>query len=143
MEKLTSKSEHISVSGHIGKWYVVEDGWFKKDGGELTHVFLLEHETYGDMAGCVIVDEDVNLVMDDVFNGFSDLEENGWLESADDDPGFDNLLWDILKKHIGHDVSIVCYGEKDDPADICLECNDCNEVILDAEIYTICTREDG
>ena len=52
------------------------------------------------------------------------------------------VLWDILKKHRGHHVSIVSYGGWDDPKNISLECEDCNEVILDAELYTICERED-
>lgn len=59
-----------------------------------------------------------------------------------EDFNYDELLWDILKAHIGHDVHIVAYGDKDDPANISLECDDCNEIILDAEIYTICARED-
>ena len=80
MEKLTHDSEHVTVHGHRGKWYVVDDGWFKKNGNDHVHVFLMEHETYGDMAACVIVDEDANLIMEDVFNGFSDLEDNGWKE---------------------------------------------------------------
>lgn len=58
MEKLTHDSEHVTVHGHRGKWYVVDDGWFKKNGNDPVHVFLMEHETYGDMAACVIVDED-------------------------------------------------------------------------------------
>ena len=52
------------------------------------------------------------------------------------------ILWNLLKDHIGHDVEIVCYGDIDNPHDICLECVDCGEVILDAEIYTLCARED-
>lgn len=52
------------------------------------------------------------------------------------------LLWNILKDRIGHNVSIVCYGDPENPADICLEDEDTCEVILDAEIYTICARED-
>ena len=55
----------------------------------------------------------------------------------------DRLLWDILHEHLGHHVVIAAYGDCDDPADIYLECEDCNEVLLDAELYTICTREDG
>lgn len=56
---------------------------------------------------------------------------------------FDNLLWDRLIGHAGHHVEIVMYGDEDSPADVCLECWDCNEVILDAEIYTIIGREEG
>lgn len=54
----------------------------------------------------------------------------------------DWILWDILRDHFGHDVKIVCYGNPKSPADVCLECESCNEVILDAEIYTLCARED-
>lgn len=53
-----------------------------------------------------------------------------------------SILWDALKSHLGHNVKIVCYGELDNPNDICLECEDCGEVILDAELYTLCARED-
>lgn len=53
-----------------------------------------------------------------------------------------NLLWDQLKKHIGHNVEIAYYGDIKDPANISLECTDCNEVILDAEACTICERDD-
>jgi len=51
------------------------------------------------------------------------------------------LLWNLLKKHAGHEVEIVTYGDPNDPADVCLECEDCGEVILDAEVYTITARE--
>ena len=53
------------------------------------------------------------------------------------------VLWNILSLHRGHRVEIATYGDFDKPADICLECMSCNEVLLDAEIYTICTREDA
>lgn len=45
------------------------------------------------------------------------------------------ILWNELKKHRGHNVRIVSYGNWEDPANICLECEDCGEVVLDAEIY--------
>lgn len=52
------------------------------------------------------------------------------------------VLWDILKKHRGHHVSIVYYGDWDIPCSICLECDDCEQVLLDAEFNTVCARED-
>lgn len=52
------------------------------------------------------------------------------------------ILWNELKKHRGHNVRIVSYGDWENPANICLECEDCGEVVLDAEIYTLCARED-
>ena len=53
----------------------------------------------------------------------------------------DWLLWDALKDHFGHDVKIACYGHPESPNDVCLECETCNEVILDAEIYTLSARK--
>lgn len=47
-----------------------------------------------------------------------------------------NPLWNALKRHRGHKVEIVSYGDWDDPVDICLECEDCGEVIIDAELYS-------
>lgn len=52
------------------------------------------------------------------------------------------LLWNELLKHRGHNVNIVSYGNSDNTADVCLECEDCGEVVLDAEIYTLCPRDD-
>lgn len=52
------------------------------------------------------------------------------------------ILWNELKKHREHNVRIVSYRNWEDPANICLECEDCGEVVLDAEIYTLCARED-
>ena len=53
-------------------------------------------------------------------------------------------LWNILFEHRGHNVEIASYGaDYNNPTCICLECTDCNEVLLDAGIYTICGREDA
>lgn len=52
----------------------------------------------------------------------------------------EDYLWNQLKRHFGHSVSIVCYGNNSNPDDICLECEDCNEVIIDAELYTLCAK---
>jgi hypothetical protein len=59
--------ENISVQGHKGTWYEIDSAII--DGKEL---FLMEHEAYGDEVPCVIVDENNNLVMDEVCNGFDD-----------------------------------------------------------------------
>lgn len=50
------------------------------------------------------------------------------------------LLWSILAEHKNHNVQIRAYGNP--VQDICLECDDCNEVILDSEVYTISERTD-
>lgn len=83
---ITRDSDHIRVAGHVGTWYVIDEGRFvwiedTPSGGVKethAHLFLLEHERYGDEAAGVIVDEDGNLVLEDVWNGFDDLEEVGW-----------------------------------------------------------------
>lgn len=50
-------------------------------------------------------------------------------------------LWDTLLAHCGHHVSIVCYGDSDDPENVALECENCGEVILDAGLYTLAARD--
>lgn len=53
-----------------------------------------------------------------------------------------DLLCDLLKDHFGHKVEIAIYGDIDNPSSITLEDMDTDTVILDAELYTICGRED-
>lgn len=62
--------DNIRVKGHRGTWYVIDS---KVVNGRALH--LLEHETYGDEAACIIVDDNLDIVMEDVYNGFDDLEE--------------------------------------------------------------------
>ena len=46
--------------------------------------------------------------------------------------------YDKLRAHIGHNVVCVAYGkENEEPVDICIECEDCNEVLVSAEILDI------
>lgn len=88
---LSGASDHIRVEGHIGTWYVIGEGDFiltpDTDGGQpLTihaHLFLLEHEQYGDEAARVIVDDSGSLILEDVWNGFGDLEEAGWAKEGE------------------------------------------------------------
>ncbi|XIJ20933.1 YodL domain-containing protein [Lacrimispora sp. JR3] len=69
--EITEGSSNIEVEGHIGTWYVIDTEVI--DG---TKYFLLEHEEHGDIAPCVIIDSDANLVLEDVWNGFGDLKEH-------------------------------------------------------------------
>ncbi|HOO13098.1 MAG TPA: antirestriction protein, partial [Bacillota bacterium] len=62
--------------GYTGKWYII--GTQEHKGKRL---FLLEHQTYGDEAASLIVDQDLNIVLNDVGNGFDDLD---LLELADE-----------------------------------------------------------
>lgn len=44
-------------------------------------------------------------------------------------------MYENLKPHIGHNVVCTCYGGADDPNDICIECEDCCEVLISAETF--------
>jgi hypothetical protein len=48
-----------------------------------------------------------------------------------------NPIRDKLMPHRGHNVVCVCYGDWDDPADVCIECEDCCEVLISAEDFDI------
>jgi hypothetical protein len=83
---ITEKSDHIRIEGHRGTWYVIDEGWFiltpDTDGGQpLTipaHLFLLGREVRRDKAACLIVNEHGMIALENVRNGFDDLEEVGW-----------------------------------------------------------------
>ena len=64
------QKDHIKIEGHYGRWYVIDE--ITVDGENL---YLLEHETYGDEAACLIVNGNLDIVMDDVWNGFDDYYE--------------------------------------------------------------------
>jgi len=61
----------IVIPSHIGSWHII-DQQTQPDGQTF---FLLEHDVFGDDAACIIVDEKHNLILDDVWNGWLDLEE--------------------------------------------------------------------
>lgn len=43
-----------------------------------------------------------------------------------------NTTYSELRQHIGHKIVCVCYGKKGkDPENVAIECETCNEVLLD------------
>ena len=48
--------DNIKIQGHVGKWHVID----KKEHRGKT-VYLLEHNTYGDMAAGLIIDKNLNV----------------------------------------------------------------------------------
>lgn len=50
-----------------------------------------------------------------------------------------NELYKKLKLHIGHDVCISAYGDMEN---IALECEDCNEIIIDTDCYDVVGRDE-
>ena len=73
MAKFNVGDGNIKVEGYKGTWYVIDKNHLRDK-----KIYLLEHETYGEDA-CIIIDEDMNVILDDVYNGFQDLwdVENG------------------------------------------------------------------
>lgn len=71
-------TDGLAVSGHIGTWHTIDH--IEVDGHAF---FLMEHDTYGDEAASIIVDEHGRLVVDDVYNGF-------------DDDTMEQLRWEVL-----------------------------------------------
>lgn len=46
-----------------------------------------------------------------------------------------NWMYEKLKPHIGHKIVCVCYGDTYDPVDVCIECEDCFQVMISAEDF--------
>ena len=46
-----------------------------------------------------------------------------------------DIIYNALKTHIGHNIVCVAYGDINNPDDICIECEDCNEVLISAETF--------
>lgn len=46
-----------------------------------------------------------------------------------------NWMYEKLKQHIGHNIVCVAYGDINNPVDICIECEDCFEVLVSAEDF--------
>lgn len=115
--QITEGSSNIEVEGHIGTWYVIDTEVI--DG---TKYFLLEYEEHGDEAACVIVDGDGKLVLDDVWNGFDDLQDHfDSLEvpapalSDEKKPPFDVMefneqQWEQIKMGWDNDLDVSAYA---------------------------------
>ena len=57
----------LAVAGYIGTWHTIDH--MEVDG----HTFwLMEHDTHGDEAACIIVDERGKLAISDVYDGFDE-----------------------------------------------------------------------
>lgn len=69
--KFEMPQEHIHVAGHKGTWYVIDTTVTLKHG----KIYLLEHEQYGDETASLIIDSGLNVLVEDVCNGFDDYSE--------------------------------------------------------------------
>jgi hypothetical protein len=64
------KKDGIRFAGIYGAWYVIDS---KVVNGQ--QLYLVESETFGDEAPCIIIDENYNIIQDDVYNGFDEIQE--------------------------------------------------------------------
>lgn len=64
------ETEGIILEGYEGTWYVIDEEYI--NGRQL---YLLESEDCGDEVPCIIIDDEKNVILDDVWNGFDDLDE--------------------------------------------------------------------
>lgn len=48
-----------------------------------------------------------------------------------------NYLMQKLLEHRGHNIACVSYGDIDNPNDVCIECEDCNCVLISAEYFEV------
>ena len=56
--------------------------------------------------------------------------------------GFDYYAW--MKRHVGHHINCVYYGDSvNDPDDVCIECETCNEVLFSAETLCLEDKDNG
>ena len=67
--KITKNSDKLKIEGHRGTWYVLDETLFDKHS-----VFLLEHEEFGEEAPSLIVDENGKILLEEVWDGFQELE---------------------------------------------------------------------
>lgn len=56
------------IKGHKGRWYIISETYWRGQ-----KVYLMESELFGEDAPAIIVDNDVNIIMDDVTEGFDEL----------------------------------------------------------------------
>ena len=61
----------ITIKGYEGTWHVIDS----REGKSGRKLFLLEHDKYGDETEGLIVDNYLRVVLDDVWNGWNDLED--------------------------------------------------------------------
>lgn len=60
---------NLKIEGHMGTWCVIDENIHRRK-----KIYLLESEQYGEEAPSIIVDKDLNVILEDVWNGFDDLD---------------------------------------------------------------------
>lgn len=73
---IDDNSDNIIIDGYYGVWYVIDSQII--NGKELYLLSSTAYDTHGDDTPCLIVDENRNVILDNVYNGFVEymLENN-------------------------------------------------------------------
>lgn len=106
--------------------------WEPTDNDDISYAYKLVAQ--GEEGG---YDYESNYIGDDAFDELGAVTKISFPCSFDEEEVY---LWNLLKNHIGHRVEIHSYGDIDNPANICLADVDTNEIIIDAELYTLVPR---
>lgn len=89
---------------------------------------------YGQIAG--LTDPDIAYVEFNTGTGGGCMAfDRDELHPAEPPVNMRNYMYEKLKSHIGHKIVCVSYGDADNPADICIECEDCCCVLISAEDF--------
>ena len=66
------KKEGNKIQGHMGTWFIIDQA--TRSGGEKLYLLESEQLPYGDEAAAIIVDINGNIILEDVRDGFDDLD---------------------------------------------------------------------
>lgn len=66
------KFKSVKVLGHKGTWSSITSDNFNFRGVEES-LYLMEHDSYGEEAACVVIDSGGVLIAEDCWNGFDDV----------------------------------------------------------------------
>ena len=80
------KKDGIKIAGYRGTWYVIGTAYYRAN--DDYKIYLLEHEQYGDTTEHLIVyinavTNDIEILLDDVWNGFDDYVEYAGIDEED------------------------------------------------------------
>lgn len=72
---IKENSENIRIDDYKGSWYVIDKmNLYNFNRDFAVTLYLLESEQYGDEWPCLITTKFGNVVADDIYNGFDDLQ---------------------------------------------------------------------
>ena len=71
-----ARREGIKLQNYKGTWYVIDE---KEYDGET--LYLVESEVYGDERAAMVINNDLEVLFDEAWNGFDDYDE--YLEEED------------------------------------------------------------